>query len=66
VQETDVEVPNQFAALVESVSGNWPGFFGSVIPLLETRLGIALIFGALSLPAALLSLLAPITYWSSD
>jgi hypothetical protein len=29
-------------------------------------LGIALILGALSLPAALLSLLALITYWSSD
>jgi thiosulfate dehydrogenase [quinone] large subunit len=43
---------------VESVSGNRPGFFGIVIPLLETRLGIALILGALSLPVALLSLLA--------
>jgi hypothetical protein len=52
--------------LAESVPGNWAGFFGIVIPLLETRLGIALILGALSLPAAPLSLLALITYWSSD
>ena len=36
------------------------------MPLLETALGVALIVGILSLPAALASLLTLMTYWSSD
>jgi thiosulfate dehydrogenase (quinone) large subunit len=39
---------------------------GFVIPLLETGMGIALILGVLTLPAAMVSLLTLMTYWSSD
>lgn len=37
-----------------------------MIPLLETTLGIALIVGVLSLPAAMGSILTLLSYWSSD
>jgi thiosulfate dehydrogenase (quinone) large subunit len=59
-------VPEYFGAFARTVLGSWPGLFGFAIPLLETVLGLALVIGVLSLPAALASLLTLMTYWSSD
>jgi thiosulfate dehydrogenase [quinone] large subunit len=59
-------VPEYFGAFARAVLGSWPGLFGFAIPLLETLLGLALVIGVLSLPAALASLLTLMTYWSSD
>lgn len=59
-------VPEYFTAVAEFALRGWPGLFGFLIPLLETCLGIALILGVLTLPAAMVSLLTLITYWSSD
>lgn len=64
--KSNSRVPEYFKAFAEQLLGSWPGLFGFVIPLLETALGIALILGVLSLPAALASLLTLMTYWSSD
>ncbi|MGH3723215.1 MAG: hypothetical protein ACRDUS_03685 [Mycobacterium sp.] len=59
-------VPGYFGVLAEEVLGRWPSLFGFIIPLLETTLGVLLVLGVLSLPAALASLLTLMTYWSSD
>lgn len=59
-------VPQYFGMFAQHILGSWPGLFGFVIPLLETALGIALVIGVFSLPAALASLLTLMTYWSSD
>lgn len=64
--KSNSRVPEYFGALAGRILGSWPGLFGFVIPLLETALGVALIIGALSQPAALASLLTLMTYWSSD
>ena len=64
--KSNSRVPEYFGAFAGHILGSWPGLFGFVIPLLETALGVALIIGALSLPAALASLLTLMTYWSSD
>ena len=64
--KSNSRVPEYFGAFAGRILGSWPGLFGFVIPLLETALGVALIIGALSLPAALASLLTLMTYWSSD
>ena len=65
-RESNSRVPEYFGAFAGRILGSWPGLFGFVIPLLETALGVALIIGALSLPAALASLLTLMTYWSFD
>ncbi|MFY9764899.1 MAG: hypothetical protein WAK42_07820 [Mycobacterium sp.] len=64
--KSNSRVPEYFGAFAGRILGSWPGLFGFVIPLLETALGVALIIGALNLPAALASLLTLMTYWSSD
>lgn len=64
--KSNSRVPDYFAAFADSVLRGCPGLFGFVIPLLETGLGIALILGVFSLPAAIGSLLNLMTYWSSD
>jgi thiosulfate dehydrogenase (quinone) large subunit len=64
--KSNSRVPEYFGAFAGRILGSWPGLFGFVIPLLETALGVALIIGVLSLPAALASLLMLMTYWSSD
>lgn len=43
-----------------------PGLFGWGIPLLETALGVALIVGLLTLPAALGSIFTLMSYWYAD
>lgn len=64
--KSNSRVPDYFVAFANSVLASWPGLFGILIPLLETLLGIALVLGALSLPAAVASLFMLMTYWSSD
>lgn len=64
--KSNSRVPEYLKAFAERLLGSWPGLFGFVIPLLETALGIVLVLGVLSLPAALASLLTLMTYWSSD
>jgi thiosulfate dehydrogenase (quinone) large subunit len=64
--KSNSRVPDYFAAFADFALRGWPAFFGFVIPLLETGLGVALIVGVLSLPAAMASLLTLMTYWSSD
>ena len=64
--KSNSRVPEYFGAFAARILGSWPGLFGFVIPLLETALGVALVIGVLSLPAALASLLMLMTYWSSD
>ena len=59
-------VPEYFTAVAEFALRGWPGLFGLLIPLLETCLGLLLILGVLTLPAAMASLLTLMTYWSSD
>lgn len=59
-------VPEYFGVIAQHLLGNWPSLFGVAIPLLETALGVVLVIGVLSLPAALASLLTLLTYWSSD
>lgn len=59
-------VPEYFTAVAEFALRSWPGLFGFLIPLRETCLGLLLILGVVTLPAALVSLLTLMTYWSSD
>ena len=63
---TNNRVPEYFTAVAEFALRGWPGLFGFFIPLLETCLGLALILGVLTLPAAMVSLVTLMTYWSSD
>jgi thiosulfate dehydrogenase (quinone) large subunit len=64
--KSNSRVPEYFTALAEFVLRGWPGVFGFLVPLLETCLGLALILGVLTLPAAMVSLLTLMSYWSSD
>ncbi|MEC4765694.1 hypothetical protein VT930_21780 [Mycobacterium sherrisii] len=64
--KSNSRVPEYFTIFLGPVLGRLPGLFGVAIPLLETALGVALVLGVLSLPAALASLLTLMTYWSSD
>ncbi|HZZ52012.1 MAG TPA: hypothetical protein VFE65_34380 [Pseudonocardia sp.] len=57
--------PN-FRAFVDFALHGLPGVFGFVVPLLETVLGVALILGVATLPAAILSVLNLMNYWSAD
>lgn len=59
-------VPEYFTAVADLALRGWPTLFGFLIPLLEVCLGVALVLGVLSLPAAMASLLTLLTYWSSD
>lgn len=59
-------VPEFFQGFASNVLGELPGLFGFVMPLLEVGLGIALILGVLTLPAAVGTLLTLMMYWLSD
>jgi thiosulfate dehydrogenase [quinone] large subunit len=64
--KSNSRVPHYFTALADFALRSWPGLFGYLVPLLETCLGLALILGVASLPAAMASLVTLMTYWSSD
>ncbi|GAA1698742.1 DoxX family membrane protein [Microbacterium sediminicola] len=59
-------VPDWFDVFPGSAMQAVPGLFGAGIPLLETGLGVALVLGVLTLPAAIGSLFTLLLYWSSD
>lgn len=59
-------VPGPFALFAQDVLGPLAPFFGVVTPLWELALGIALVSGLLTLPAAIASLGTLLTYWSAD
>jgi len=59
-------VPDFFEAFTSTFLGGAPGFFGWAIPALEVGLGIALILGVLTLPAALMGAFTLLTYWLAD
>jgi thiosulfate dehydrogenase [quinone] large subunit len=59
-------VPDFCKAFTGSVLGGSPELFGFVMPLLEVGLGVVLIAGVLTLPAALMSVLTLMTYWLAD
>ena len=59
-------VPAYFVAFARDVLGAYPELFGLVMPLLEVALGLALIAGVVSLPAALMSVVTLMTYWLAD
>lgn len=61
----NTRIPGYFTALA-GLLRSAPSVFGFLVPLAETALGIALILGILTLPAALASLVNLMTYWSSD
>ncbi|WP_166997376.1 DoxX family membrane protein [Paramicrobacterium fandaimingii] len=59
-------VPAFFQRFAESVLGGFPCFFGVVVPFLEVGLGVALVVGVLTLPAALGGVGTLVMYWLSD
>ncbi|QAV71280.1 DoxX family protein [Salinibacterium sp. UTAS2018] len=59
-------VADGFEAFTATFLGGAPGFFGWAIPALEVGLGIALILGVLTFPAALMSAATLLSYWSAD
>lgn len=59
-------VPEYFSVFAGAVLRNWPGLFGVLTPVMETALGVALILGVFTMPAALASLSTLMLYWSSD
>lgn len=59
-------VPDFYQEFTATFLKGAPGLFGWGVPLLETALGIALIAGILSLPAALGSTFTLMSYWYAD
>lgn len=64
--ESSARIPDYFTLFATTVMRPLQDVFGVAIPLLETALGVALIAGVLTLPAAIGSLLTLLLYWSSD
>jgi thiosulfate dehydrogenase [quinone] large subunit len=64
--KSNSRVPEYFSWFAEHVLRAWPSVIGILTPLLETLLGVVLVLGVVSLPAAMGSLLTLMTYWSSD
>ncbi|WP_329551197.1 hypothetical protein [Streptomyces sp. NBC_00696] len=64
--KSNSRVPDFFKSFADFALGGWPHFFGFVMPLLETTLGVVLVMGVLSLPASLMSGFTLLTYWSAD
>lgn len=59
-------VPAFFQTFADAVLGGAPELFGVVMPLLEVGLGVVLVAGVLTLPAALMSVVTLMTYWLAD
>lgn len=64
--KSNSRVPGYFKSFADFALAGWPHFFGFAMPLLETLLGIALVLGVFSLPAAFMSAFTLLTYWSAD
>ncbi|SLE93469.1 Uncharacterised protein [Mycobacteroides abscessus subsp. bolletii] len=64
--QTNTRVPQYFTVFSDNVLRAWPGLVGVAVPLLEVALGGVLVLGLLPQPAAIISLLTLLTYWSSD
>lgn len=62
----NTRVPGYFDVFAESVLDRWPSVLGFIVPLAEVSLGVALIVGILTLPAAAASAMTLMMYWSSD
>lgn len=59
-------VPAFYKFFTAHALGGAPDLFGFAVPLIETCLGIALILGILTLPAALASVAQLCNYWLAD
>lgn len=59
-------VPGFYKEFTADVLGQFPDLFGVIMPLLETGLGVALILGVLTLPAACGSIATLMMYWLAD
>jgi thiosulfate dehydrogenase [quinone] large subunit len=59
-------VPAFYKFFTANALGNAPSLFGVGVPLIEFALGVALIFGVLTLPAALASVAELCNYWLAD
>jgi thiosulfate dehydrogenase [quinone] large subunit len=59
-------VPDLYKWFTANALGRAPDLFGFGVPLLETCLGIALVLGILTLPAALGSVAELCNYWFAD
>ncbi|MCJ1688814.1 DoxX family membrane protein [Rathayibacter sp. VKM Ac-2927] len=59
-------VPDYFQLFASTILHDQAGLFGFVTPLVEIGLGVALIAGILTAPAALASLATLLMYWSAD
>lgn len=59
-------VPDYFSWFAASVMAPLSGLFGVLMPLLETLLGVLLVLGILTLPAAIASIGTLLLYWSAD
>lgn len=64
--DSNSRVPGYFTAFAHATLEQAPWLFGIGIPLLETGLGVALILGAFTRVAALVSALTLALYWSAD
>lgn len=59
-------VPDFYKFFTANALGKAPDVFGFAVPLLETCLGIALVLGILTFPAALASVAELCNYWLAD
>jgi thiosulfate dehydrogenase [quinone] large subunit len=59
-------VPVFYKFFTSNILGSAPALFGLGVPLLETCLGIALVLGVLTFPAALGSVAELCNYWLAD
>ncbi|MDQ1130036.1 DoxX family membrane protein [Microbacterium sp. SORGH_AS_0888] len=59
-------IPGYFALFGSQVMAPLEPLFGVGIPLLETALGVLLVLGILTRPAAIVSIGTLLLYWSSD
>ena len=62
----NVRVPEVYKTFATEILGRLPELFGFVMPLLETVLGVVLIIGVLTLPAACVSIGTLTMYWLAD
>lgn len=59
-------VPDFYKFFTANALGKVPELFGFGVPLLETCLGVALVLGIFTFPAALLSVTQLCNYWLAD